>query len=167
MSSEKWRCGCFTAVPSMMDPHPAEPLQETKYKAHNLVAKQCVAPSTCASISTQAFPRADRSLNQQALCNMVQSMSLKRWDNKVRQGGGNSRERAWRCINVTQALACLLKPCKESPKPISIIILIEIVHHSVISGLSPPGWGIRPKHYPTKAIVPGDVSLFQFIDGVD
>ena len=53
-------------------------------------------PSARASISTQAFPGADRSLNYQALCNMVQSMSLKRWDNKVRwvEGGGcNSRER--------------------------------------------------------------------------
>lgn len=43
-------------------------------------------PSARASISTQAFPGADRSLNYQALCNMVQSMSLKRWDNKVRWG---------------------------------------------------------------------------------
>lgn len=85
-AAKSWGCSYFTTVPPVIDLHPAEPLQETKYTAYNLVIKQCMRLSACPSIPTQAFPGADRSLNYQALCNMVQSMSLKWWDNKVRQG---------------------------------------------------------------------------------
>lgn len=77
MSSKKPPCSCYTAVLPVIDLHPAEPLLETKYGGYNLVRKQCMRLSVCASIPTQAFPGADRSLNYHTLCNMAQSMSLK------------------------------------------------------------------------------------------
>ena len=39
MSSKQAYCLCFTTVPSMIDLHPAEPLQEIKYRAYNLAGK--------------------------------------------------------------------------------------------------------------------------------
>lgn len=77
MSSKKPGCSCYAEVLPVIDLHPAEPLLETKYGGNNLVRKQCMRLSACASIPTQAFPGAHRSLNYHTLCNMVQSMSLK------------------------------------------------------------------------------------------
>ena len=54
-------------MPSMIDLHPAEPLYGTKYRAYNLVGKQCARPSACGSISAQASPGVERPLNYQAL----------------------------------------------------------------------------------------------------
>lgn len=59
--------GCFSTMLSMIDLHPAEPLHGAERRAYNLVRKQCLRPVPCASISPQAFPGADRSLNYQAL----------------------------------------------------------------------------------------------------